>query len=105
MLDQGHIIAWLAFDLSAMEKLLAISKPCHVICFCKFAENISNPIMWSRGKTCIKYIRLLLGKRGSVGGLLNAGSFGNMGMETPQPKGSNLSTWSFTFEECLSPTL
>lgn len=51
MLDQGHIIAWLAFDLSAMEKLLAISKPFHVICFCKFAENIPNPIMWPRGKT------------------------------------------------------
>lgn len=50
MLDQGHIIAWLSFDLSAVEKLLAISKPFLVICFWKFAENIPNPIMWSRGK-------------------------------------------------------
>ncbi len=33
-----------------MEKLLANSKPCHVICFCKFVEIIHNPIMWPRGK-------------------------------------------------------
>lgn len=37
------------FDLSAMEKLLANLKPCHVICFCKFVEIIHNPIMWPKG--------------------------------------------------------
>lgn len=36
------------FDLPAMEKLLANSKPSHVICFCKFVEIIPNPITWPR---------------------------------------------------------
>lgn len=47
------------FDLSAMEKLLANFKPCHVICFCKFVEIIHNPIMWPRGQSCIKNIQSL----------------------------------------------
>lgn len=72
MLDQGHIIAWPAFDLSAMEKLLAISKPCHVICFCKFAENIPNPIIWPmRGKRNLyqiykAFVRKERGSRGTT---------------------------------------
>lgn len=47
------------FDLSAMEKLLANLKPCHVICFCKFVEIIHNPIMWPKGQSCIKNIQSL----------------------------------------------
>lgn len=58
MQDQGQTTGRLwspefFFDLSAMEKLLANSKPCHVICFCKFVEIIPNPIMWPWGKPAL----------------------------------------------------
>ncbi len=42
-----------AFDLPAMEELLAIPKPCHVICFCKFSEMISNPIRCPEGEAAL----------------------------------------------------
>ena len=57
-----------------MEKLLANSKPGHVICFCKFVEIIHNPIMWPKGQTCIKYMRPLLSWGRQKEEMLNAGA-------------------------------